>query len=790
MRLLRADCEGLKLETFNDERKLPKYAILAHVWLPADEEITFQDLQLDVGQLQTRAGWAKLDHTRKQAFRDGYKYCWIDTCCIDKSSSAELAEAINSMYRWYNLAEVCYVYLADMPDALSLAEEVQDSYETAGSEPFSQRQESAQKDPRVSVLLNCSILDETQQEKDQWDWDAYGRCRWFTRGWTLQEMLAPAHVQFYTRSWLHIGSLRELANRVSEITGVHLEALQRRWPPGTYSIAQRMSWASRRETTKLEDQAYSLLGIFDVNLPIIYGEGEKAFARLQMELLRTCSDQTIFSWLTCIPQSAGNICYDDNVVTLWPLDLLAKSPLPFRSCGTFVPTENHTLFSDRGYQLVDKGVRFDLPTRWVETGSNPRRDPQRPAAGTWKDPDFLPEQMLVALDCCCKKDPTQKLTLLVRKVKDTRDTYFALRCSLTSIQQTTWCHTGTCPNTSRNFRVLHTAAQEQRRPPLHPRQQIISFSLTNRTSLKLSGGEPAVLWNSESSSFFLGRAEGAGFPEIPFRGSVILRRPRSGGTVISIVLDISIWKDDDGWWHNLCFHVPAGEKARQLQITPFRNMLVIRANETSPNRLLAFTAAFETKTLAHEELILIGIDAREVSAGSMLWIPLVFACKIVFAFSLLPMAVVVPVAIPAAIRMHAYETGLIPEFVSNTTAGPDDLGFTLSPTERNGLAVGLSATCALSVWLLLDSKLYIGWTPLSWRQPIFWLLRAALFIVSIMLLNEIPFPMSFLSFWVSSATLCPEVDAYIVTGMDEGRGNGLWSSSKHGSARRRILVIS
>ncbi|EJF57397.1 hypothetical protein DICSQDRAFT_69605, partial [Dichomitus squalens LYAD-421 SS1] len=176
----------------------------------------------------------------------------LDTCCIDKSSSAELSEAINSMFYWYRDADVCHVYLFDVDDD----------------------------DPQMPS-------------------STFRSSRWHTRGWTLQELIAPRYVIFLSKSWHTIGTKVSLANVLTEITGIDLDVLLQRAPDCLHartSIARRMSWASKRETTRIEDRAYSLLGLFGISMLIIYGEGSDAFQRLQKEILKREKDQSIFAW--------------------------------------------------------------------------------------------------------------------------------------------------------------------------------------------------------------------------------------------------------------------------------------------------------------------------------------------------------------------------------------------------------------------------------------------------------------------------------------------------------------
>ncbi|KAH7923793.1 HET-domain-containing protein [Leucogyrophana mollusca] len=241
MRLL--NTRTLKLEEPQGEFE---YAILSHVW--GDEEVEFHDIDEPYGK---KKGYAKVANCCAQALEDGYQYVWIDTCCIDKSSSAELSEAINSMYRWYADAHMCYAYLEDVPSDEDPAGELSD----------------------------------------------FRRSKWFKRGWTLQEGIAPRRVEFFAEDWVKIGSKDTLSSIVAAITGVDEGVLLRTLPLTEVSVAKKMSWASRRETTRVEDRAYSLMGIFGVHMPLIYGEGENAFIRLQHEIMRNSNDQSIFAWI-------------------------------------------------------------------------------------------------------------------------------------------------------------------------------------------------------------------------------------------------------------------------------------------------------------------------------------------------------------------------------------------------------------------------------------------------------------------------------------------------------------
>ncbi|KAH3987156.1 hypothetical protein HBH64_013200 [Parastagonospora nodorum] len=239
MRLINA--RTLEIVEFLSEGQIPSFVILSHTW--EDEECTLQQMRTpDHTEIYRRKGYKKIQSCCKQALKDGFEWAWIDTCCIDKTSTAELSEAINSMFRWYRKARACYAFLADLHEITQLASS-----------------------------------------------------RWFTRGWTLQELVAPSTVWFYDSNWEFLGSKEDLRKELEEITGIDIDVLAN-GSIGSISIARRMSWAAKRQTTRIEDQAYSLLGIFDVNMPLLYGEGKKAFRRLQEEIMKISDDQSLFAW--------------------------------------------------------------------------------------------------------------------------------------------------------------------------------------------------------------------------------------------------------------------------------------------------------------------------------------------------------------------------------------------------------------------------------------------------------------------------------------------------------------
>jgi hypothetical protein len=207
MRLLERNSAGeLSLTKDFVGDNIPEYAILSHTWGADTEEVTFQDLINDTGKSKT--GYHKIRFCGEQARHDGLQYFWVDTCCIDKSNSTELAEAINSMFRWYRNAAKCYVHLSDVS--------------------INKRKASNQ-------------FSETTWEP------AFRASKWFKRGWTLQELLAPTSVEFFSREGKRLGDKRTLEQQVHEITGIAISALQGSLL-SEFSITERMSWAEIRQT--------------------------------------------------------------------------------------------------------------------------------------------------------------------------------------------------------------------------------------------------------------------------------------------------------------------------------------------------------------------------------------------------------------------------------------------------------------------------------------------------------------------------------------------------------------
>ena len=312
-------------------RNIPPYAILSHTW--GAGEVTFPLYAKPESRLLK--GYEKIEQSCRLAAEGEIGYVWVDTCCIDKSSSAELSEAINSMYRWYASAEVCFVYLSDF-----------EIYTDDAKVPTVMITHS--ECPRGST----DTVDFGQSEDDP-AFQRFKKCKWFRRGWTLQEMLAPDSLEFFDANWSYVGEkLDEMIEVLARITKIepdffdfHQEA----------SVAQKLSWAANRKTTRIEDTAYCLLGLFDINMPLLYGEGEKAFKRLQLEILRSNDDESIFAWTDRSLLSSG---------------MLATSPSNFADSGQIVPLEDLTLYRSP-YQMTHQGLQIELEpfARQEHTGS-------------------------------------------------------------------------------------------------------------------------------------------------------------------------------------------------------------------------------------------------------------------------------------------------------------------------------------------------------------------------------------------------------------------------------------
>ncbi|KAF4984817.1 hypothetical protein FDECE_17015 [Fusarium decemcellulare] len=280
MRLLHTST--YKLKSFYSKTDRPPYAILSHTW--GQDELGFEAIRTDIHEKlkSPKRGLCKVKDACLQARQDDLDYLWVDTCCIDKSSSTELSEALNSMFKWYQESFKCYVFMED-----------------------------------VTLMKDGTMAN-------------FDTSRWFTRGWTLQELIAPHGLIFFDRRWKAMKSRHEIADRVESITGIGRDILLRRHidldedyhdpahlcPACGYNdglrrilrnepISRKMKWAAKRTTTREEDAAYCLMGLFDINMPLLYGEGGKAFERLQQKILLNAPDQSILTWVDK-PRSVRN----------------------------------------------------------------------------------------------------------------------------------------------------------------------------------------------------------------------------------------------------------------------------------------------------------------------------------------------------------------------------------------------------------------------------------------------------------------------------------------------------
>lgn len=326
----------------------PLYAVLSHRW--GDHEVSFHELTS--GADATRlSGFNKIRDSARQAKQLGYDYIWIDTCCIDKTSSAELSEAINSMFSWYQSAGHCIVFLPDV--------------QGADSQDFAQ-----------SV--------------------------WFTRGWTLQELLAPSRVNFYDRDWSPIGTRESLAEVIATATRIQMDVLQGRQ---LHSIpaCRKLSWASDRETTRPEDMAYSLMGILEVNMPLLYGEGtEKAFMRLQQTFISYSDDESIFAWTASEAEVEKR--------QLW--GLLAPSPRFFQKSGSYSLPRFRAWRQGRSTESTNRGLAVSLTLS--------------PLKGDASKTIFL-----AGLNCSHTDSevdaPSNAVTIILQKMSDFEDQYARIR---------------------------------------------------------------------------------------------------------------------------------------------------------------------------------------------------------------------------------------------------------------------------------------------------------------------------------------------------------------------------
>jgi hypothetical protein len=365
MRLL--NTTTLELTTF--QASCPPYAILSHTWgedeAPFSVFATKSTLLGLIARVRKRR-YGKVVRACSLARSQGYQWIWIDTCCIDNTSSAELSEAINSMYCWYERAGVCYAYLVDVRPC-------------SGSGPD-------------AVL--CSLA----------------RSRWFTRGWTLQELVAPPHLEFYDSGWNFMDTKAALASTLEEITSIPARLFSGAWQKvcasgmagqslQLLSVAQRLSWAASRQTTRPEDLAYCLMGLFGVHMPLLYGEGEeKAFVRLQAEIANNTNDQSLFAW--------GSWYDPDGCEKLLCYSLFAPRPSCFAGLQDIKATTRYSSVLDwtPPFEMLNDGyLRIKLPVCENVDGN---------VEG------FMDNDHVAFLECDVRDDPEAVVGLFLKRLDD------------------------------------------------------------------------------------------------------------------------------------------------------------------------------------------------------------------------------------------------------------------------------------------------------------------------------------------------------------------------------------
>ncbi|KAH3907170.1 hypothetical protein HBH56_191330 [Parastagonospora nodorum] len=308
---------------------IPPYAILSHRW--GEEEVSFEQFSFSPATAERMKGIRKIKYCAAQAKKEDIDWCWVDTCCIDKRSSSELSEAINSMYQWYHNAECCYAYLEDI------------TYEK-----------------ELESLMPAELVVES---------------KWFSRGWTLQELIAPKKLNFYSSSWVDMGQRSISSELISRRCGIDRDILDGKSSIDGASVAQRMRWASNRETRRVEDVAYCLMGLFDVNMPLLYGEGRKAFIRLQEEIIKRSGDQSIFSWI------------DESATRTTLRGLLARTPNEFRHCNNMRRVDTRFTIP---FEVTNMGLHISLPIRTIDIRSF-RRVEYMATLGCRSGSDEVPE---------------------------------------------------------------------------------------------------------------------------------------------------------------------------------------------------------------------------------------------------------------------------------------------------------------------------------------------------------------------------------------------------------------
>ncbi|KAJ9161556.1 HET-domain-containing protein [Coniochaeta hoffmannii] len=446
---------------FVADPELHQYAILSHTWR-RDGEPTFQDYKdyknsqatstspsarrtVAAGRVIKDERFAKVRETCRLARARNIPFVWVDNVCIDKSSSAELTEAINSMFRWYKNAAVCFAYLADLP---------------AG--------------PKKNLQQALSL------------------CHWFTRGWTLQELVASRVVEFYDEAWNLRGDKHELCELVSSITRIDEDVLRDSSLLRNIPVARRMSWASTRQCTRVEDVAYSLLGIFDIHMPLIYGEGDKAFIRLQEAIAQDTTDLSLFAWTS----------RDSTYKRQNYHGLFARSPVDFLNCDRLLRILSPVTLTEE-YAITNKGIRL---TARMNEGESPSGEK-----------DFL-----LNLDCLdsSRQQPDGMHSIVFIRLVRTPHGFvrhwagLPVLVSASSVQ----------PSAPRTIYVPKTIGAGESRDLVMRLSQRFHVDIDNRTGFVISYTRqyPAHLWEPERRAFMTdGNERFIGILHLRFQGGYV-----------------------------------------------------------------------------------------------------------------------------------------------------------------------------------------------------------------------------------------------------------------------------
>ena len=341
--------------TFKDfpGSNIPRYAIVSHRW--SETELSYQSFLTDKelylsGHLESY-GWTKIIKAAELTHQCNLEWIWIDTICINKESSAELTEAINSMYNWYKYACECFAFLPDVhyDEAWWMGDA--DPVRTFNADVDTSRVTGLDYSTKTKLpdLGHCTFQPVAYapvriSEKE------FMQSTWFKRSWTLQELMAPISLVFFNSNFQPIGTRNTLSFLITKATEIPLEFLRgdvtSRSQTTAACVAERMRWASNRDATRIEDKAYSMLGLFQVNLPLLYGEGHRAFRRLQMEIIKETNDESILAWMpnrAMIPDMT------------WPILSLETNMF------SYVRAANCALFERKHYEVTNMGLRFTLP---------------------------------------------------------------------------------------------------------------------------------------------------------------------------------------------------------------------------------------------------------------------------------------------------------------------------------------------------------------------------------------------------------------------------------------------